>query len=83
MHLISDIVYRFPKDQTKKDKWMKVLSINEVKTWHRVCSLHFRKVDYRAFDKSLSYNCLLPEAIPQSYTIVPIDFAELQYTLNN
>jgi len=61
---------------------MKLLCLNEVKTWHRVCSLHFNKNDYRICDDESPYNCLLSKAVPQKYNIVSVGFAELQYDYN-
>jgi len=61
---------------------MEILHLNEVKTWHRVCSLHFDKNNYRVRDDKSMYNRLLFEAIPQNYNIVSVGFSEPQYDYN-
>ncbi|XP_022174881.1 uncharacterized protein LOC111036908 [Myzus persicae] len=70
--------HSFPKDKKKKAKWIESLCLNEVKTWHRVCSLHFIKNDYRVCNEDSPYNCLTSGAIPQKYDVVSVGFVELQ-----
>ncbi|XP_060844435.1 uncharacterized protein LOC132924255 [Rhopalosiphum padi] len=70
--------HSFPKDKKKKAKWMEFLCLKEVMTWHRVCSLHFNKNDYKVCEENSPYNCLLSEATPQNYNIVSVGLAELQ-----
>jgi len=44
--LVMYLFKGFLKTKKKKAKSMELLYLKEVKTWHRVCSLHFNKNDY-------------------------------------
>ncbi|XP_025199757.1 uncharacterized protein LOC112597772 isoform X2 [Melanaphis sacchari] len=55
------IYHSFPKNEYRRKKWLKTLGITVCHDWHRVCSDHFLKTDYKP-DKTRH---LRPNTIPR------------------
>ncbi|VVC42788.1 Zinc finger, C2CH-type [Cinara cedri] len=53
----------FPKDVSKKTKWLKALNLTSVSNWSKICSYHFSANDFRFSNKR---NVLQSTAVPTS-----------------
>jgi len=48
----------------RREKWLEIIKMNEVKEWHRICSIHFNDDDYTTHTK---YFTLKKHAMPMAF----------------
>jgi len=57
------ICYRFPKNGYRRRKWLKVYGLDSCYDWHRLCSDHFLKEDYKPGQKRFLKKNISPQPL--------------------
>lgn len=55
------LLLSFPRNETRRNRWLQALNLKDCTDWHRVCSDHFSPSDFRPGEKRLLWPFALPK----------------------